>query len=41
MEEYNEVSENYQNYFNDQKIASDEWFEKQQQDFNNFMNQFS
>jgi predicted nucleic acid-binding Zn-ribbon protein len=40
MEEYNEVSENYQNYINDQQIASDEWFEKQQQDFNDFMNQF-
>lgn len=40
MEEYNEVSENYQNYFNNQKIANDEWFEKHQQDFNDFMNQF-
>ena len=40
MEEYNEVSEDYQNYFNDLKIANDEWFEKQQQDFNDFMNQF-
>ena len=40
MEEYNEVSEDYQNYFNNLKIANDEWFEKQQQDFNDFMNQF-